>query len=266
MPNKNYKELNTAAKATASKARKEWQAWRDENVWTDIGLQFTEPYGTAAAAQDVSLVKEDPSSKWYDYILPSMGMLPLVPGVAGLRKLGKTTKWKSGESVTDIPNFDEVLNKPHMADYFQGYKNKQVDIMTMSPAEYQERAAELLRYMYGDYELDMKALKETRARKAQGYAVDMASQKSEWNIPTLDYTGIAGQEGFHRSMAAGAVGEEDIPVAVMRSHDWDKAMKKATEHPSEYDIKYLKNLYEMEYPELYSEAEKKIRKFSNYAD
>ena len=117
------------------------------------------------------------------------------------------------DAIGAIPNVYDFINNPG---YQLREKDRQIEIVMMSPDEYINEAARIL--SSGSSESTAADVIQQRARnlpRIQGIQ-DLLDQGEDFQIPFLDYK-RGGQEGLHRAMAAKNLGEESIPVMIMRS-------------------------------------------------
>jgi len=117
------------------------------------------------------------------------------------------------DAIGAIPNVYDYINNPG---YQLREKDRQIEIVMMSPDEYINEAARIL--SSGSSESTAADVIQQRARnfpRIQGIQ-DLLDQGEDFQIPFLDYK-RGGQEGLHRAMAAKNLGEESIPVMIMRS-------------------------------------------------
>jgi hypothetical protein len=117
--------------------------------------------------------------------------------------------------MVDYQTADILSRDPN---YFKESKDIDYEIRNMSPDEYLERAAAILRPEGKtiQYVIDDRA-------KESGYINNMAASMQDGRVyaaPYLDYGSggrRASQEGMHRALAAKQLGMEEIPVMVMDS-------------------------------------------------
>jgi len=119
---------------------------------------------------------------------------------------------------TGMTNYDNLLNTTDKAsngqtlqDYYRDEKGMSGEIITMSPDEYINRAAE-------GFNKDINELIETRGTKYPTQYAEKMNNGENFNMPVLDYSkdGFT-QEGLNRAIAAKQLGINEMPVLVVNN-------------------------------------------------
>jgi len=169
----------------------------------------------------------------------AMAAASLIPGpqkqaveeIANRLSKGTFGKTLKADDVFSLTDRNAAGMTPNMVDYqtagildrnpnyFRESKDVDYEIMRMSPDEYLERGAAILRPegKTTQYVIDDRA-------KESGYIDNMAASMQGGQVyaaPYLDYGSggrDASQEGMHRALAAKQLGMEEIPVMVLDSY------------------------------------------------
>ena len=199
-----------AAGAAAKAIAKAGKATRNtDSVLDDVLSSF----GSEAPARSTDNVLDEvlaeqrvkplPPLRSLDNILDDVIEEEIDIGEVGLPRLF------SPENRTGRTNFDEDMQ--HLADK-NGWTYETIN---MTPDEYIDEATVLLQRMEDNPRLTREEVERTRLDSFP-FIKEKMLKHGDFDIPYLDYTGHGGQEGINRAMAARDLGEETIPVRVIR--------------------------------------------------
>jgi hypothetical protein len=142
-------------------------------------------------------------------------MPPALPDRAPPRLTFSTDNPKA---IGAIPNILNFVDDPA---YQILEKDLIPELVMMPPDEYISEASRILsRQSPGDIDFDNVVRSRTQDMEYLQGIQDLLDQGADFQVPFLDYK-RGGQEGLHRAISARNLGEEQIPVMIMRSAKGD---------------------------------------------
>jgi len=178
-------------------------------------------------------------------------MPPALPDRAPPRLTFSTDNPKA---IGTIPNILNFVDDPA---YQILEKDLIPELVMMSPDEYISEASRILsRQSPGDIDFDNVVRSRTQDMEYLQGIQDLLDQGADFQVPFLDYK-RGGQEGLHRAISARNLGEEQIPVMVMRSARGDNYIPLTQAEQDAINAARLEDLRAKGYPE--STIEKILR-------
>lgn len=176
---------------------------------------------------DANMYKNDPESRTAgNFVLSTIGLLPFVPGAAGVVKrvkggFSRTTDEASrmaaeydrlvsarrkafSRTTTDMPTYDNMIKNP---EYFRREKGIDAKMIEITPQQYLDKVKS-----YQGPEVNTETVKRYAEKIRNG---------EQFPALTLDYSsGKLSQEGRHRALAAIEAGIDRVPVLEVRRMDF----------------------------------------------
>ena len=170
-------------------------------------------------------------------------MPPALPDRAPPRLTFSTDNPKA---IGTIPNILNFVDDPA---YQILEKDLIPELVMMSPDEYISEASRILsRQSPGDIDFDNVVRSRTQDMEYLQGIQDLLDQGADFQVPFLDYK-RGGQEGLHRAISARNLGEEQIPVMIMRSAKGDNFIPLTQAEQDAINAAKLEELRAKGYPE-----------------
>jgi len=150
------------------------------------------------------------------------------------------------KAIGAIPNILNFVDQP----FYQILEKDLIpELVMMSPDEYITEASRILsRQSPGEADFDNVVRSRTQDMEYLQGIQDLLDQGADFQVPFLDYK-RGGQEGLHRTIAARNLGEEQIPVMVMRSVKGDNYIPLTQAEQDAINAARLEDLRAKGYPE-----------------
>ena len=170
-------------------------------------------------------------------------MPPALPDRAPPRLTFSTDNPKA---IGAIPNILNFVDDPA---YQILEKDLIPELVMMSPDEYIREASRILsRQSPGDIDFDNVVRSRTQDMEYLQGIQDLLDQGADFQVTFLDYK-RGGQEGLHRAISARNLGEEQIPVMIMRSAKGDNLIPLTQAEQDAINAAKLEELRAKGYPE-----------------
>lgn len=141
-----------------------------------------------------------------------LGLGDKVSGAPKLLDASKVFSTTDPSAIGSVANQTDALTKPR----WRMSKKATGEVQYMSPDEYLEKAADLLSSKEKS-PVTVESLVSSRPRKDWVGIADAMGEGKVFASPWLDYrSGMEGQEGIHRALAAKHLGMDKIPVTVIK--------------------------------------------------